>query len=53
MTKFKVVKVFKKSHRRTTVEKNLSEPQAQRRVQQDMRENPECNVYMMIYTRQQ
>lgn len=46
--KYKVVKVFRKSGRRQIIEKNLTEPQAQRVVQS----YPDSNTSMVIYQRQ-
>lgn len=47
--KYKVIKVMKKSGRKTLIEKNLTEKEAQRLVATDEVNNPNATKYMWCY----
>jgi hypothetical protein len=52
MTRYKVFKLMKKSYRRYTLETGLTESEAQRYVQSDIKENGHNPKSMICYTRQ-
>jgi hypothetical protein len=52
MERFKTVKVYKNSGRKTVVNTGLTEEEAQKEVQEDIKTNPDALKYMLIYVKQ-
>lgn len=50
--RYKVVRVYKNSGRRVTVETGLIESEAQKLVQEDQKTNPQALKSMLIYVKQ-
>jgi hypothetical protein len=50
--RYKVVKVYKNSGRRVTIETGLIESEAQKMVKEDQKNNPNALKAMLIYTKQ-
>lgn len=52
MDRYKTVKVYKNSGRKTVINTGLTEEEAQAEVQKDIETNPNALKYMLIYTKQ-
>ena len=52
METFKTVKVFKNNYRKKTINKGLTETEAQAEVKKDIEINPNSEKYMLIYTKE-
>tara|TARA_R110002153_G_scaffold31768_4_gene96562 strand:+ start:3560 stop:3751 length:192 start_codon:yes stop_codon:yes gene_type:complete len=49
MRKYEVVRIFKDGSKQRIVDENLTELEAQKQVQEDIKTNPNCDYYMIIY----
>jgi hypothetical protein len=49
--KYMTRRIFKDGSKPRIVEENLTEKEAQAIVQEDMKTNPDCDYYMLVYTK--
>jgi len=49
MGHYEVVRIFKNGAKQRIVEEHLTEDEAQKIVQEDIKTNPKCKYYMLVY----
>jgi len=49
MGQYEVVRIFKNGAKQRIVSEHLTEADAQKEVQEDIKTNPKCEYYMLIY----
>ncbi len=46
---YEVVRIFKNGAKQRIVEEHLTEADAQKMIQEDIKTNPKCEYYMLVY----